>query len=48
MYVMRYGRQWDLVPRATAKARLTVSSAGVSSCGGLRLMSVVSYGPPPW
>jgi len=33
---------------AAARARLTVLSVGVSSCGGLRLMPVVSQGPPPW
>ncbi len=34
--------------RAAARARLTVFSVGVSSCRGLRLLPVVSQGPPPW
>lgn len=34
--------------RAAASARLRVFSVGVSSCRGLRLMPVVSQGPPPW
>ena len=34
--------------RAAARARLAVFSVGVSSGRGLRLMPVVSQGPPPW
>ncbi len=34
--------------RAAARARLTVFSVGLSSFSGLRLMPVVSHGPPPW
>jgi hypothetical protein len=34
--------------RAAAGARLAVFSVRVSSCRGLRLMPVVSQGPPPW
>lgn len=34
--------------RASASALLRVFSVGVRSCRGLRLMPVVTQGPPPW